>query len=102
MKAVIRFGSILPLMTPRVATPDANTLATREQIARKPRPNLEMMGKGRGGITASHPIKTAAANALTVTRTIIALCVGDNLRRLQMRFAHSGSLARSSAIKQSV
>src|SRR5262245_12245607 len=80
MKATIRFGSNLRFVTPRLATPDANTLATREQIAQKPRPNLDMMGKGRGGIAASHPIKTAAANALTVTRTIIALCVGDNLR----------------------
>src|SRR5215831_9203880 len=80
MKAVIRFGSILRLMTPRLATPDANTHATREQIAQNPRPNLDTIGKGRGGIAASHPIRTAAAKALMVTRSRIALCVGDNLR----------------------
>src|SRR5215831_3186958 len=80
MEAVIRFGSIRRLMTPRLATPDANTHATREQIAQNPRPNLDTIGKGRGGIAASHPIKTAAAKALMVTRARIALCVGDNLR----------------------
>src|SRR5215470_7337043 len=80
MRAVIRFGSSFRLMTPRFATPDANTLATREQIAQKPRPNLDSTGKGRGGMAASHPIKTAAAKALTVTRPMIALWVGDNLR----------------------
>src|SRR6516164_3707213 len=80
MKATIRFGSNLRFMTPRLATPDANALATREQIAQKPRPNLDTMGKGRGGIAASHPIKTAAAKALMVTRARIAFCVGDNLR----------------------
>src|SRR5215510_7010519 len=80
MKATIRFGSNLRFVTPRLATPDAKTHATREQIAQNPRPNLDMLGKGRGGIAASHPIKTAAANALTLTSTIIAICVGDNLR----------------------
>src|SRR5215471_17142876 len=80
MKAMIRFGSILRLMTPRLATPDANALATSEQIAQKPRPNLESIGKGRGGTTASHPMKTAAPKAPIVTRTRIALCVGDNFR----------------------
>src|SRR5262245_16805880 len=79
MKATIRFGSNLRLVTPRLATPDANTLATREQIAQKPRPNLDTIGKGRGGIAASHPIKTAAAKVLMITRARIAFCVGDNL-----------------------
>src|SRR5215470_1945767 len=80
MKATIRLGPTLRFTKPRLATPAANRLATREHVAQKLRPTLDNSGQSFGGTAASHPIKTAAAKVIMVTRTMIALCGGDNLR----------------------